>query len=69
MPDTTSEAPLIGERIVVIGNTNSGKSTLAAQLAELIGGKHVELVLKVHYVRGRRAPQAVWIDPTVVWNR
>ena len=43
MPVAASETPLIGERIVVIGNTNAGKSTLAAQLAELIGGVHVEL--------------------------
>ncbi len=43
MPVVASEAPLIGERIVVIGNTNAGKSTLAAQLAELIDGKHIEL--------------------------
>lgn len=43
MPGAASNAPLIGERIVVIGNTNAGKSTLAAQLAELIDGTHVEL--------------------------
>lgn len=43
MPGAASKAPLVGERIVVIGNTNAGKSTLAAQLAELIDGKHVEL--------------------------
>ena len=36
MPDATSELPLIGERIVVIGNTNAGKSTLAAQLEGLL---------------------------------
>lgn len=35
--------PFVGEQIVVIGNTSSGKSTLAAQLAELVGGTHIEL--------------------------
>ncbi len=43
MPDATPRSPLIGERVVVIGNTNAGKSTLASQLAELINGKHIEL--------------------------
>ncbi len=43
MSDSASSTPLIGDRIVVIGNTNAGKSTLAAQLADLIDGKHIEL--------------------------
>ncbi|MDA0351183.1 MAG: adenylate kinase [Chloroflexi bacterium] len=43
MPPTANDRPLIGERIVVIGNTSSGKSTLAARLAEIVGGTHVEL--------------------------
>lgn len=43
MPDAASKPPLLGERIVVIGNTNAGKSTLAARLAALIDGKHIEL--------------------------
>lgn len=43
MPDAARKAPVIGERIVVIGNTSSGKSTLAARLAEKLGGRHVEL--------------------------
>ena len=30
-------------RIVVVGTTSSGKSTLASQLAEKIGGDHIEL--------------------------
>jgi adenylate kinase family enzyme len=43
MPATPDERPLIGERIVVIGNTSSGKSTLGARLADTIGGAHIEL--------------------------
>jgi len=44
MPEADdSGPPLIGQRIVVLGNTSSGKSTMAAHLANLIGGKHVEL--------------------------
>lgn len=43
MPTTSNDRPLIGERIAVIGNTSSGKSTLAAALARVIGGEHVEL--------------------------
>jgi adenylate kinase family enzyme len=31
------------KRIVVIGTTSSGKSTLAKQLAEKIGGDYIEL--------------------------
>jgi adenylate kinase family enzyme len=37
------ERSLVGDRILVIGNTSSGKSTLGKRLAELIGGKHIEL--------------------------
>lgn len=43
MPVTANKRPLIGERIVVIGNTSSGKSTIGAQLAGMIGGRHIEL--------------------------
>lgn len=43
MSDAASKPPLVGDRIVVIGNTNAGKSTLAAALAQATGGKHIEL--------------------------
>jgi len=44
MPDRApDESRLIGQRIIVIGNTSTGKSTVAARLADLIGGKHIEL--------------------------
>lgn len=43
MPATPDNRPLIGERILVIGNTSSGKSTLGARLAEVIRGEHIEL--------------------------
>jgi adenylate kinase family enzyme len=33
----------IGQRIVVIGTTGSGKTTLAAQLARRLGASHIEL--------------------------
>jgi adenylate kinase family enzyme len=35
--------PLIGERISVVGVSSTGKSTLAEQLADLVGGAFVEL--------------------------
>lgn len=35
--------PFPGKRIVVVGTTSSGKSTLASQLAEKIGGDFIEL--------------------------
>jgi len=43
-PDQASDEPrLIGERIVVIGTSSTGKSTLAEQLATLIDGTFIEL--------------------------
>lgn len=43
-PNPGSDPPrLIGERISVVGTSSNGKSTLAAQLAELIDGTYVEL--------------------------
>lgn len=43
MSDATSNPPLVGERISVIGMSGSGKSTLAEQLAEVIDGEYIEL--------------------------
>ena len=37
------ESRLIGERIVVIGTSSTGKSTLAQHLAKLIDGAYIEL--------------------------
>ncbi len=41
--DSFPSQPFTGRRIVVIGSTCSGKTTLAAQLAQLLGVCHVEL--------------------------
>ena len=44
VPSTQNEAhSTIGTRIHVIGNSTSGKSTLAARLAEALDAKFVEL--------------------------
>ena len=36
-------SPFPNKRIVVVGTTSSGKSTLASQLAQKIGGDFIEL--------------------------
>jgi adenylate kinase family enzyme len=41
--DSFPKQPHTGRRIVVIGSTCSGKTTLAAQLAQRLGVRHVEL--------------------------
>jgi len=41
--DGAQNAPLIGERILVVGVSSTGKSTLAEHLADLVGGAFVEL--------------------------
>lgn len=43
MANGASTAPLIGERISVVGVSSTGKSTLAEHLADRIGGTFVEL--------------------------
>lgn len=44
MPELSNTGtPLIGERIVVVGSSSTGKSTFAEQLAFLIDGNHIEL--------------------------
>lgn len=43
MPDASNDPPRLGERIVIVGNTNSGKSTLGARLAERLDVPHIEL--------------------------
>jgi adenylate kinase family enzyme len=43
VPDASSAPPRLGERIIVVGNTNSGKSTLGLRLATHLGVPHVEL--------------------------
>lgn len=39
----SNDGPMLGRRIAIVGDTSSGKSTLAEYLAELIGGDYVEL--------------------------
>lgn len=39
----SSAPPRLGERIIIVGNTNSGKSTLAARLGKHLDVPHVEL--------------------------
>ncbi len=46
--DSDAALPVIGRRIAVIGMTASGKSTLAKQLARLLGVPHIELDGIVH---------------------
>ena len=41
--DSVHSPPFTGRRIVVIGTTCSGKTTLAAQLAHRLGVQHIEL--------------------------
>ncbi len=43
MPDASHDPPRLGRRVVVIGNTNAGKSTLAAHLGAHLGIPHIEL--------------------------
>lgn len=43
MPDASNDPPRLGERIVIVGNTNAGKSTLGARLAEHLDVPHIEL--------------------------
>jgi hypothetical protein len=43
VPDASNDPPRLGERIVIVGNTNAGKSTLGARLAEHLGVPHIEL--------------------------
>jgi adenylate kinase family enzyme len=38
-----SQQPLPGKRINVVGTSGSGKTTMAARLADILGGVHVEL--------------------------
>lgn len=38
----------IGKRIIVVGNSNAGKSTLAQQLAERLGAPYIELDALYH---------------------
>ena len=58
MSAASNDQPLIGERIVIIGNTSSGKSTLAAQLAEVIDGKYIELDALFWRTPGWQEPEA-----------
>lgn len=44
----TTTRPMIGRRIAVLGMTAAGKSTLAKQLARLLGVPHIELDSIVH---------------------
>ena len=41
--DFSHSPPLTGRRIVIIGTTCSGKTTLAARLAQRLGAQHIEL--------------------------
>ena len=43
MPDRSTAAPRLGDRIIVIGNTNAGKSTLGLRLAAHLDVPHIEL--------------------------
>ncbi len=43
LPPSPSDFPLPGKRTIVVGATGSGKTTLAAQLAELTGVPHIEM--------------------------
>jgi adenylate kinase family enzyme len=43
VPDASNDPPRLGERIIIVGNTNAGKSTLGARLAEHLDVPHIEL--------------------------
>lgn len=47
MPETTDH-PGPRQRIVIVGTTGSGKTTLARRAAEIIGGRHIELDALYH---------------------
>lgn len=67
--------PMPGRRIVVVGTTGSGKTTMAARLAAMQGCRHVELDA-LHWeenwteapldVFRRRVEEALWCDAWVV---
>lgn len=46
--EETQMYPILGRRVAVIGSTGSGKSTIARQMARLLGVPHVELDGIVH---------------------
>lgn len=58
MPETTGH-PAPRQRIVIVGSTGSGKTTLARRAAAIIGGRHIELDALYH------GPGWVPFDPPI----
>ena len=62
MPETTDH-PTSRQRIVIVGATGSGKTTLARRVAKIIGGRHIELDALYH------GPGWVAAEPEVFRDR
>ena len=55
-----SHQPALRQRIVIVGTTGSGKTTLARRAAEIIGGRHIELDSLYHDAGWTPADPAVF---------
>ncbi len=60
----TKQTGQLGRRIMVLGTTGSGKTTVAARLAQHLGVPHVELDALIHGPNWVDAPTEVFRDRT-----